>query len=427
MKTKFLFVVALALGVSAFAQKKEVKAIEKAIKSGSYGEAKNLVGAAEALIGSMDDKTKTSFLLAKAKAFLGVNNKNVEDLKVAADAYNMLKDTDAKFGAEAEAGVSSVVLAMVNSAIEDQNKQDYASASTKLANAYDFSKRDTLYLYYAASNSVNGKDYPAALKYYNQLSDLKFTGVEKLYYATELETGKEVQITSKQERDLLVLAKTHINPVERNSESKSGEIAKNIALIYMSQGDNEKALEAMTTARAENPDDTVLMRSEADIYLKMKRMDKYQEVISQVLEKDPNNPELYYNLGVGADQQGNKEEARKYYEKAIELNPKYAAAYNNIGAIILSDERSIVDEMNSLGTSNADYAKYDKLKAKRQGIYTTAAPYLEKALEYRSGDEKEIGRSIELARTLYGIYQQTGETSKADIMKAKIETLEGGN
>lgn len=425
MKTKFLFVIALAFGVSAFAQKKEVKAIQKAIKSGSYGEAKGLVAPAEALVGSMDEKTKQSFLLAKAQAFLGVNNKNAEDLKVAADAYNQLKDT--KFNAEAEAGISNVVVAMVNSAIEDQNTQNYTSASTKLADAYKFSKNDTIYLYYAASNSVNGKDYDTALKHYNQLTALNFTGVEKLYYATEVETNKEIQVPSKQERDLLILAKSHINPVDKNSESKRGEIAKNIALIYMTQGENEKALEAMASARAENPDDLVLLRSEADIYLKMKRMDKYQEVIAQVLEKDPNNPELYYNLGVGADQSGNKEDARKYYEKAIELNPKYAAAYNNIGAIILSEERAIVDEMNSLGTSNADYAKYDKLKEKRQGIYTTAAPYLEKALEYRSSDKKEVARSIELARTLYGIYQQLGETSKADTMKAKIEILEGGN
>ena len=147
MKTKFLFVIALAFGVSAFAQKKEVKAIQKAIKSGSYGEAKGLVAPAEALVGSMDEKTKQSFLLAKAQAFLGVNNKNAEDLKVAADAYNQLKDT--KFNAEAEAGISNVIVAMVNSAIEDQNTQNYTSASTKLADAYNFSKKDTIYLYYA--------------------------------------------------------------------------------------------------------------------------------------------------------------------------------------------------------------------------------------------------------------------------------------
>lgn len=424
MKTKFLFVIALAFGISAFAQKKEVKAIQKAIKSGSYGEAKNLVGAAEALMGSMDDKTKENFLLAKAQAYLGVDNKNAADLKVAAASYDELKGT--KYDAEAKKGISNVVVAMINSAIDDQNTQNYKSAVSKLADAYNYSKKDTIYLYYAASNAVNGKDYDTALKYYNQLTELKFSGIETLYYATNAETNKEDKFPSIQDRDVAVLTKSHIKPVEKKSESKRGEIAKNIALIYMSQGKNEEALEAMASARAENPDDIMLIRSEANIYLEMEQLDKYKATMNEVLEKDPNNPEIYYNIGVGEDKLGNKEEAIKNYEKAISLNPKYAAAYNNIGALILSEERAIVDEMNSLGTSNADYDKYEKLKEKRQDLYKSAAPYLEKALENRTGAE-DTARKIQLANTLYGIYQQLGETSKADAMKSTIETLEGGN
>jgi hypothetical protein len=42
---------------------------------------------------------------------------------------------------------------------------------------------------------------------------------------------------------------------------------KNIQLIYISQ-ESEKALAAMADARAENPEDLLLLRSEADIYLK---------------------------------------------------------------------------------------------------------------------------------------------------------------
>ncbi|WP_299684136.1 tetratricopeptide repeat protein [uncultured Dokdonia sp.] len=425
MKTKFLFVIALAFGVSAFAQKKEVKAIQKALKGGSYGEAKNLVGAAEALIGSMDDKTKQNFLLAKAQAYLGVDNTDAGDLKVAIESFNELKGT--KYNQEAEAGISNVIVAMINSAIGDQNSQNYTTASSKLAEAYNYSKKDTIYLYYAASNSVNGKDYDTAIKYYNELTKLKFSGIESLYYATNATTNIEEKFPSKQDRDVAILTKSHIKPVEKKSESKRGEIAKNIALIYISQGKNEKALEAMAAARAENPDDLLLIRSEANIYLEMGQLDKYKSTMQDVIAKDPNNPELYYNLGVGEDKQGNRDAAIEYYEKAISLNPKYAAAYNNIGALILGGEKAIVDEMNNLGTSNADYKKYDELKEKRQGLYSKAAPYLEKALENRTDSEKGRARSLELSRTLYGIYQQLGDTSKADAMKAKVEALEGGN
>lgn len=417
MKTNILFAIAFAVTSMAFAQKKEVKAIEKAIKAGSYGEAKSLLGPAEALVTQMDDKTKEKFMLLKGQAFLGVDNRNVEDLSQAAAAYKALEGT--KYDADAQSGLANVVTSLVNGAVDDQNKQDYKSAASKLESAYNYSKKDTLYLYYAASNSINAKDYDNALKGYNELRELGFTGRELQYVATDATTGDDKVFPNKNERDLVVLAKTHINPKETYTDSKSAEIAKNIALIYMSQGESEKALEAMAIARKENPDDILLLRSEADIYLKMKRMDKYQEVIEQVLEKDPDNPELYYNLGVSADQQGNKEQAINYYKKATELDPSYAAAFNNLAVLILSEERSIVDQMNSLGTSRADYDKYDALKLKRQDVYKRAVPYLKKALAAKPD-------YIDVAKSLYGIYEQLGDTSNADAMKAKIETLEGG-
>ena len=418
MKSKLFLAIALAATSMAFAQKKEVKAIEKAIKSGSYTEAKTLLGAAEALTANMDEKTKEKFMLLKAQAYLGVDNQNQEDLEKAAIAYSDLKDT--KYSNEAEAGLANVTNAYINGAVADQNGQDYASAATKLEKAYNLSKKDTVYLYFAASNAINGKDYDTALGYYEQLKDLGFKGREVSYVATNVETSEVENFPSKQERDLQVLAKTHVKPEEQLGDSKSAEIAKNIALIYISKDENEKALAAMADARKENPDDILLLRSEADIYLKMKKMDKYQEVIAKVLEKDPNNPELLYNLGVSSDQQGNKEKAKEYYMKAVELDPTYAAAYNNIAVLILSDERAIVDEMNSLGTSKADYDKYDALKVKRQDVYKNAVPYLEKALAAKPD-------YLDVARSLYGIYEQLGETSKADAMKANIEKLEGGN
>lgn len=417
MKTRLVLVIALAISSMAFAQKKEVKAIEKAIKTGSYGEAKNLVAVADALVSQMDEKTKEKFMLLKGQAYLGVDNKDVADLEKAAEAFKALEGT--KYEQDGKDGVSNVVAALVNGAVADQNSEDYGAASSKLEQAYNFRKSDTIYLYYAASNAVNGKDYDNALRYYTTLKDMNFKGMETKYYATNATSGDEEEFLDKQERDLLVLGKTHINPKEKMTDSKSAEIAKNIALIYMSQGKNDEALAAMADARLENPDDILLMRSEADIYLKMGKMDKYQAVIEQVLEKDPDNPELYYNLGVSADQQGNKDQAISYYKRATELKSDYAAAYNNIAVLILSRERAIVDEMNALGTSKADNAKYDALKIDRENVYREAMPYLEKALQARED-------YLDVARSLQGIYYQLGMDSKADAMKVRIEAMESG-
>jgi hypothetical protein len=421
MKTKLLFAIAFACTTIAFAQKKEVKTIEKAVKTGDYGAAKDALPAANALMSEMDEKTKTKFLLLKGQAYLGVDNKNVDDLSKAAEAFNQLTDT--KYKVEAENGLRNVVAALVNAAVEDQNSQKPSEAAAKLEQAYAYSKKDTSYLYFAASNAVNAKDWDTALRHYKTLRDLKYTGVETQYFATDATSGEE-KAYNQQERDLLVMAKSHINPRQENSESRSAEIAKNIALVYITKGDNDQALAAMATARAENPGDKLLLRSEADIYLKMGQMDKYQEVISQVLANadESEKAELYYNLGVSADQQGDKEKAREYYGEAIARNDAYTAAYNNLAVLILAKEKELVDEMNGLGTSKADFKRYDDLKAQREGIYREAMPYLEKALSNAKPE-----KSLSVARSLYGIYQQLDMQDKADVIKAKIDALEGGN
>ncbi len=67
-------------------------------------------------------------------------------------------------------------------------------------------------------------------------------------------------------------------------------------------------------------------------------------------------------------------------KKSIELDSSYEASYLNIASVILEGESAIVDEMNSLGTSNADNRKYDLLKERREGLFLDAVPYLEQLI-----------------------------------------------
>jgi len=415
MKTKILMIAALVVTTITFAQKKEVKELEKAIKSGSYGTAKTLAAAAEGLTSAMDSKTKEKFLLLKAQAFLGVDNTNIADLEQAAEAYAMLKDT--KYNAESVTGLANTVAAMVNSAVEDQNTNNYENAGTKLKNAYKYSDGNKDYLFYAATNFLNGKKYDTASQLFQQLLDEGYQGQTEVFYAINAETGEKKPFDSKQERDLLVLSKEYINPTKELSESRQSTITNYLIAIYKQNGENEKALGLIEKAIAENPDDSALLLSKAEIYLRTKETSKYKDVISKVLTMDPDNPVLHFNLGVSEDQLGNKEKAREYYNEAVKLDPKYADAYNNIAANILSDDERLLNEMNSLGNSNADFDRFDKLKAQRLDLYKDARIYLEKALEAKPD-------YLSVASTLRSIYEQLGETSLADEMKVKIEALE---
>ena len=123
-------------------------------------------------------------------------------------------------------------------------------------------------------------------------------------------------------------------------------------------------------------------------------MDKFKELMIEAIRLKPNDHILFFNLGVVNADQGNVDDARMYYEKAIEINPSYESAYLNLVALILEEEPEIVDKMNSLGTSRADNAKYDVLKKKREDLYRECVPILKKLHQYN----KELSN---VKKTLY--------------------------
>ena len=414
MKTRIITAALAMSTVVAFAQKKEIKKAEGAVEDGNYTEAKNFISQAEPLLAEAKDKDKATFYVTKGKAFLGTGeNIPVADLLTAADAF---KQAQALGAEEAEQGITSVSIALVNSAIGDQQAEKYAEASEKLMAAYQLNVADTSYLYFAASNSVNAQDYDTALKYYLQLQDLGYSGIETQYSATNKETG-EVETMGKEQRDLLVKTGVYSDPKETISESRKGEIAKNIALIYIQKGDNEKAIAAMESAKAENPGDTALMLSEADMYYKMGDIAKYKEIMEEVVKADPNNAILFYNLGVTTGELGDIEQALNYYQKAVELDPTMVNAFNNMALITIDKRNPLVEEMNNLGMSKADNKRYAELEEEIKTIYREALVYLEKVYDLEPS-------KVETARTMMNIYSLLGEDAKAAEFKAIVAELD---
>jgi tetratricopeptide (TPR) repeat protein len=222
---------------------------------------------------------------------------------------------------------------------------------------------------------------------------------------------------SQSDRDLELLTQKYTDPDDRVTESVKADVLQKVTLIYISQGENEKAMALMKDARAANPDDVNLIRSEADLAYKMGDMEKYNILMNEVIKSDPNNPELYFNLGVSAGQVDQNEKALGYYRKALELQPDYALAQINIAALLLKGEAAMVEEMNGLGTSAKDDKRYEELKAQRRALYEEVLPYLESAIKSKSNN-------VELVRTLMNLYSQLGQDDKFKAMKAKLESME---
>ena len=422
MKKRIVTLSLLFISVVAFAQKSELKKADKALKSGKTAEAKAALDAAESLIGSADDKTKAKFYLTKGKINQILAQKGTEGaFDTAVSSFNevvKLEESGKKtYTIEAKTLLTKVSEDLVNSAVADQNSQKFGAAAKKLYQAYQINKINQDYLYFAASSAVQAEDYDTALVYYNELDEIGYTGSVTEYYAVNKETGEEEKIANKRLRDLYIKNKTHTTPTEKLTESRRPEIVKNIALIYTQKGETQNAIKAVKKARLASPDDVSLLITEANLYISLDEKDKFQALTKEAIQKDPNNSTLYYNLGVVNHQQGEFDQAKEYYEKAVELNPKHKDSYANLASLVLEGEPAIVEELNSLGTSRADNIRYDELKAKRENLFKSAIPYLESVL----GIEEN---NLEALKTLMNIHGTLGNTDKFRELKDKLATLE---
>ena len=417
MKGKYVILAsALLISVATFAQKDQIKAAEKALKGGNSQEAITILQGAESASATAPDAEKAQFFFVKGNAYLDLANKKVdsdENLSLAAKAYQDLISVEKasgkiKFSTQAAASITDIKIKLINAAIADSKIDKHADSAKKLYDAYLLDKKDTLNLYYAASTYVNAKNYDEALKLYEGLKTLNYSGKGTSYFAVNKLTGEEDIFTTAAERDRMVKLGTHEKPRTEVIPSKRGEIYKNIALILVEKGKTEEAKKAIAEARVANPEDTSLILTEANLYLETKDYDTYKKLISQALEKNPNDADLVFNLGVVSYNAKNVADAEKYYNRAIEIKPDYANAYLNLAIMKLDGDKVIFEEMNKLGNSEKDNKRYLVLKKQREVVFKAALPYLEKANEL---DPK----NAEVKNTLISVYGalEMGEKKKA--------------
>ncbi len=422
MNGKFIMLTStLLLSFATFAQKKELKAAEKALKGGDAKETLNLLKAADAVMSAATEE-KAQYLFLEGNAYLDLVDKKIDadaNMTLAANAYKKLIEAEKvsgklKYSAQAATSVDKIKNLLINSAVAATKENNNIDGAKKLYEAYMLDKKDTINLYYAASTYVNAKDYDKAMELYSELKRLNYSGKMTQYLAVSKINDQENNFATAAERDKAVKLGTHEKPRTEEIPSKRGEIYKNMALILVEKGQIAEAKQAVADAVKANPDDISLKLTEANLYLQTKDFEKYKQIINDVLAKNPNDYALIYNLGVIAANNNNNEEAEKYYKKTIELKPDYLNAYINLAVLKLQNEKVLIEEMNKLGTSDKDMKRYDVLKKKREDLFRSVLPYLKKAYELDPENE-------DVAKTLSVVYSALEMTAEKNAIKAKMK------
>jgi tetratricopeptide (TPR) repeat protein len=428
MRTIFIYIAVLFFSFS-FSQKKELRQIKRLIDEKFFQEAESTLKSNKDFLLSGDSKTDAQYyyyatkIYTEIKSFKLAKNSLEELMSINPSYYNAEMKLDYKNLEEI------LVVALVNAAVADNSSKKWMEGVDKLLLAYEMDKDNNIdYLYFAASGAVNAENFDLALEYYLQLKEKNYTGIKDEYFITNVESGIEEKVTET-EYKIYQSSKEYMNPRIGQTESRYPEIVKNIALIYVKKGEDELAIEAINEARSIQPDDLYLILNEADLYIRLSNNAsddnlrsqyrlKFKEIMTLAVEKDPENGILYYNLGIISSEQGESDDAKSYFEKAIEFKPDYTDSYVAIVNILLQEQTVIIGEMDKIAMSNkrSDIAKYDQLKEDLNEVWRKCIPYCEKALEYDPND-------LEVLKLLSQFYYKLDNLDGYKEINAKIEQL----
>ena len=422
MKKIILSLIVFCLFQLSYSQKKELKTIEKQIKSEEYENALNTINSIKSLVDSSDDKIKARYYYLKGMARYQNGNGSFENKLLSIDDFNEVKEIELSGSKIYTIKVDDIFTELFNSFVNDSrsalDNKNYEKSYKNLEAAYNVSKKDTLYLYNAALVATEAKDYKVALDFYEELINLKYSGVSMNYYAVEKESGKEQVFQDEKSRNFSVdVIGTHEAPRDEMAESVEIDILRSMAAIYKTQEEYDKSIIFLDLAKKIDENDINLILLESNVRWEMGEVDEYQKLISKALEIEPDNVDLVFNLGVVNADKGNFDDAIGYYNKAIEIDPNYTKAYLNAAALILEKEGPIIEEMNSLGMSTADYNRYDELKIERENLYKSAIPYLEEVYNLENDN-------LNAARTLKNIFSALGDTDSENKYKVIVAELE---
>lgn len=180
--------------------------------------------------------------------------------------------------------------------------------------------------------------------------------------------------------------------------------------------DDEKALAAVKAGMKAFPDNKEFPKYELDMFIRMGKLQEAKAAMERQAANDPSDHETRYFLGVINQQLGNNDEARKWYDESVKLDPKYFEPRLAIAELVYFDAKKVKAEMNQLGITAED-------KKKRFELDQVLVENLKKALPYWEACEKINPDDEKVLDNLYSIYSDLDMQAQVARIEKKMKAL----
>lgn len=392
IRLTLLFLVIAGLG---FAQKKEIKKMEKLVSQGDFKQAIEIfetINKAE-----VEQEYLAEYTFYEAASFLNLDGTKMPTAEDFFKATAALKKSK-------ELGFDNQQFIPVLENIITQGEYAFLQnlvANKKLDEAYKFveflyneDKSDLDMLYNLANLGYQTQNYDQARNYYTKLWDKRYLAENVTYFAINKENLLLEEFVSKEVRDLSVSSKSHDNPSETVT-TQLGVIISNLVWLYKEDGDIEKAKQILTKAVADYPNDVSLNAVKPGNFISLGMTEEYENATG-VNSKSISDPKVYDDLGRSALNSKNYTQAILYYENSLSIEPNNFDSQANLGFACI--------EKGNVSTTE---------EKERQVLY-------KKSIEaYKAAHEIKPDNKI-VINALVNLYTAFSMTDEAALMKAKL-------
>jgi Flp pilus assembly protein TadD len=126
-------------------------------------------------------------------------------------------------------------------------------------------------------------------------------------------------------------------------DENNGLVLANLATIEMEQGRLDDAEKHIQAAVAQSPDDAYNLVTLGRLEFLREKYDSALDALSRAAKLDPRNPEIQNYLGVTLSHKGLRKQAETALRKAVQLDPNYGPAHNNLAVIYISQQPPLVE------------------------------------------------------------------------------------
>lgn len=373
---KIIYLVFLFISSNMMAQNSKVVSAYNANEDGEYVKALEYINAAIKHEKTKDEAKTWLYRgqiyqnIAASDEDFGVSKISAIDKSLQSYEKALALDTKERWTEKTKLGLIQMRRVAMQGGVSAYNEKNYEDAmalfaiSEKAAEARG--EFDTLSVYNGGLAAEQAGDYAVAITQYQKVADVGYLGPKMFLY---------------------------------------------MANLYNKQEMPDKFIAVVQEGRAKYPEDADLIVYELNYYLRNNKFEEAKENLKLAIEKEPQNKQLYFSLGVVYDNLKEYDKAIVEYKNAIELDSLYFDAIFNLGALYFNKGVEMTNSANDI----IDNTEYEAAKAEAEEVFRIGLPYLEKAYELNPEDQGAVA-------SLTQLYALLGMDDKYDAMKALQET-----